>query len=99
MIINFFGFREGTKALNVNGDKEGREEDWELEELPRDEAKPYRGVATRMNFLGLDCPHIQFAIKDCQTDMGTPTRGSWKRAKKMGMCIQPHEISARVMIS
>ena len=66
-----------------NGDKEDREEDWELDDMDRDEAKDYRGVAARLNFMSLDCPDLQFPIKDAQKDMGNPKRGSWKRVKKI----------------
>ena len=40
LLLQGFGFEEGkTKALNYNGEKDWREEeDWELEEVGRDEA-------------------------------------------------------------
>ena len=58
-----------------------------MEEMDREGARSYRGVAARMNFMGLDCPNLQFAIKDCQRDMGSPKLGSWKRIKKLGRYI------------
>ena len=51
--------------------------------MSREEAKEYRGVAARLNFMSLDCPDLQFPIKDAQKDMGSPKRGSWKRIKKV----------------
>ena len=82
-MFGFEGFEEGGKGLVHNGDKEEREEEWELEDMGREEAKEYRGVAARLNFLSLDCPDLQFPIKDAQRDMGSPKRGSWKRIKKI----------------
>jgi len=54
-----------------------------LEELEGKEATEFRGLAARMNFLSLDCPDLQFVIKQCSREMARPTYGSWKRMKKV----------------
>jgi hypothetical protein len=36
-----------------------------------------------MNYLGLDCPDLQFPVKQCSREMSNPTKGSWKLAKKI----------------
>ena len=51
--------------------------------MTREEAKDYRGVAARLNFMSLDCPDLQFPIKEAQKDMGNPKRGLWKRITKV----------------
>jgi hypothetical protein len=54
-----------------------------LEELERGETTIYRGVAARLNFMSLDCPDLQFPIKQCSRDMAKPKRGSWKKVKRI----------------
>ena len=83
MIMDHFGFEEGSRALSCNGDKKEVEEDWELEELGKPEATIFRGMAARMNFLSQDCPDLQYAIKPGSRDMATPKRGSWTGMKKV----------------
>ena len=60
------------------------------EELDRAEAKSFRGVAARLNFLGLDSPDLQFQNKDSQKDMGKPMVGSWRKLKKVGRYLINH---------
>ena len=43
----------------------------------------FRGLAATLNFLSLDSPDLQFPIKQCSRDMGTPKRGSFKGLKRM----------------
>jgi hypothetical protein len=57
--------------------------DWEAEDLGKEEATVFRGLAARMNFLSLDCPDLQFPVKQCSKEMAQPKRGSWKRMKKI----------------
>ena len=52
------------------------------EPLGRQEAKIFRGLAARINFLSLDCPDLQFPNKQNSREMVIPTRGSWKGMKK-----------------
>ena len=54
MILEYFGFEEGSKGLAVNGDKEDKVEAWDDELLERAEAKEFRGLAARLNFLSLE---------------------------------------------
>ena len=51
--------------------------------LGKAEAKEFRGLAARLNFMSLDCPDIQFPIEQSSRDMGSPTVGSWKNVKKV----------------
>ena len=60
----------------VNGDDE---------ELDKVEAKAYRGLVARLNFLDQDCPDLQFPVKQVSREMANPVRGSWKRLKKVCM--------------
>ena len=69
--------------MTYNGDKDTKEEDWEWEPLPKEEATLFRALAARMNYLSQDCPDLQFPIKQCSRDMASPRRVSWKKMKKI----------------
>ena len=43
----------------------------------------FRGLATRVNFLSLDCPDLQFSGKAASREMAKPTLGSWKFLTKL----------------
>ena len=60
LILEHFGLDQGCKNLSYNGDKDTKEEDWELEPLGKDEASSFRALAARMNYLRQDCPDLQF---------------------------------------
>ena len=51
--------------------------------LPDEEAKTYRGLAARLNYLSADCPDLQVQIKESSIAMPKPTRGSWRLIKKV----------------
>eukprot|EP00973_Karenia_brevis_P021738 2989052-Karenia_brevis.AAC.1 len=61
----------------VNGDKEDVVEKWEEEFLGKKESTEFRGLAARLNFMSLDWPELQFAIKQCSRDMANPKVVSW----------------------
>ena len=61
---------------------EAMDEESALIELCKAEAKEYRGLAARFNFLSLDCPDLQFPIKRSSREMARPTNGSWNELKK-----------------
>ena len=60
-----------------------RRRKWEEVLLEKDEATVFRGVAARANFLSLDCPDLQFPVKQMSREMAKPMVGSWKRMKKI----------------
>jgi hypothetical protein len=60
-----------------------KEEEGDDEELSKEEAKIYRGLAARLNFMSQDCPDLQFPIKPCSREMAKPTKGSWRHLKKV----------------
>eukprot|EP00973_Karenia_brevis_P048851 6776461-Karenia_brevis.AAC.1 len=80
---SIFGFNEKTKPIGVNGDSEDKVEEWEEEYLGKAEAKEYRGLAARLNFMSMDWPELQFAIKQCSRDMANPKVISWRALKRV----------------
>ena len=83
MILEYFGFEEGTRALSVSGDKDVKFEEGDDELLGKKETKIYRGLAARLNCLSQDCPDLQHGSKAPSKEMSNPTRGSWKQMKKV----------------
>ena len=84
LIMEHFGFDDESSHLVFNGEKDWRKEEaWEEEELPAEEATVFRAVAARANFLNLDCPDLQFPVKQMSREMAKPMVGSWKRMKKI----------------
>eukprot|EP00973_Karenia_brevis_P004741 651360-Karenia_brevis.AAC.1 len=69
---SIFGFNERTRPCLLNSDKEDKVEEWEEEFLGKNEATEYRGLAARLNFMSLDWPELQFAIKQCSRDIAKP---------------------------
>ena len=81
--MEHFGFKEGSRALKSNGEKDLVDKEGEAEDLDPKETTIFRGLAARVNFLSLDCPDLQFPVKVCSREMADPTRGSWKSLKKI----------------
>ena len=83
MIWEYFGFDESTRSLVSNGDKGHKEDEGDAEPLENEEPTRFRGLAASANFLSLDCPDLQFPVKEVCREMANPTQGSWKRMKKI----------------
>ena len=84
MILEYFGFDDGkTRRLSVNGDDEDKPSEWGSEELDPDQGKIFRGLAARANFLCLDCPDLQFPVKQVTREMARPVNDSWTKIKKL----------------
>ena len=70
-VLEQFGLGPESKGLKVTGGhEEEKEDDYELE--PK-EAKQFRGVAARGNYLAQDCPDIQYAAKEICRGMAKPS--------------------------
>eukprot|EP00973_Karenia_brevis_P043032 5957868-Karenia_brevis.AAC.1 len=76
-LVEYFGSDEGSKVLAGNGEREDKEEEeWEGKELDKEDFKELKGLVARINFMTLDCPDLQFVIKECSREMSKPTWGS-----------------------
>jgi len=80
-LLEQFGLDESSKVLTTNGSKEEEAGDDEL--LEAEEAKPYRRGAATLNYLGQDCPDISFGTKEACRGMAVPTRGDYRRLKRV----------------
>ena len=52
--------------------------------LNKEDAKVFRGVAARLNFLGPDRPDMRYAIKEAARCMAIPRQCDWPLLKKIG---------------
>ena len=62
---------------------EGKAED-EEEEMSREDAKAYRGIAARLNYLSPDRMDIGYAVKEAARNMARPMVGDWAKLKRIG---------------
>ena len=62
------------------------DEQEEVDETPLDksDAKLFRGVAARLNYMGPDRPDMQYAIKESSRCMANPRQCDWRLLKKLG---------------
>ena len=84
VILKEFGFDENTKGAIMAGCKEDYGEGVDGgEELGSSEAKSFRGLAARMNYVGVDMPDIQYPVKEVCRMMATPRTTSWLPLKRI----------------
>ena len=49
----------------------------------RGEAKEFRSMVARLNYLAQDVPDLQYPAKEVSREMAKPKRGAWTRLKKV----------------
>ena len=80
IIVAEMGLNTDSKGLDVPFERkvveEGYVEEDEGDLLDPIEAKRFRGLAARANYLSLDCPDIQHAAKEISRSWATPRTGS-----------------------
>ena len=52
--------------------------------LGPDDARTYRGVAARLNYISPDRPDIAYAVKEAARDMSSPRESSLRKLRKIG---------------
>ena len=60
-----------------------QEEDGDDQQLAGEDLAKYRSVTATANFIAQDRPDVRFAVKELCRDMAKPTRGSWRKMKKL----------------
>ena len=84
VIVKEFGFDENTKGAVTAGSKEDYGDELDCgDELGKSEAKSFRSLAARMNFVAVDMPDIQFSVKEVCRLMATPRTTSWVPLKRI----------------
>ena len=82
VLIEFFGFSGTSAAAAFNGDKEKLEDAEDKVDMDRAEAKQFRGLVARTNYLSQDAPDLQYRSKEISREMANPKRGAQRRLKK-----------------
>ena len=83
LLISGMGL-EGAKAVTAPGEDEKQwEEEENAVELNPAEARVFRSHAARINYLAQDRPDLQYCAKEVCRAMATPTRGAWKKLKRI----------------
>ena len=49
-----------------------------------EEARLFRGIAARLNYIGPDRPDVQFAVKEAPRLMSLPRKCDWRILRKIG---------------
>ena len=82
LLIAEFGLDENSNGVDCPG---VRETDGDNDEDPLDEveAKRFRGMAARANYLAADRPDIQYAAKEACRKMSAPSRKDWGKLKRI----------------
>ena len=71
-------YTHSTHSYDENGN------DQEDEALGAQDAKAFRGLAARLNYLGQDRPDLQFAAKEVSRRMARPSSKDWALLKHVG---------------
>ena len=75
----------GAKAVSTPGEEvKPHEKEDNAEVLNQKDAHEYRGLAARANYLAMDRPDIQYAVKEICRSMAVPTVGAKKNMKSLG---------------
>ena len=63
ILSDYFGFTRESGPVLYNGDRERREEPEDDVEMDRKEAKEFRGLTARLNYVAQDAPGLQYRAK------------------------------------
>jgi hypothetical protein len=64
-------------------DEKDRDQETGDEELPTQNQTQFRMLAARANYLAMDRPDIQYAIKEICRGMATPRKRHWRMLKRL----------------
>jgi hypothetical protein len=75
---------EKAKGVDTPGeDLKKYEEDEDAVKLDGIHATKFRSLAARANYLAMDRPDIQYSVKELCREMSSPSRGAWKKLKRL----------------
>ncbi len=76
---------DGARSVSTPGSREDEKADEDKKKpLDANKATRFRQIAARANYLSMDRPDAQYAIKEICRDMSSPTENSWGRLKRLG---------------
>ena len=72
-----------AKGLSCPAAEEIKRED-DYKQLNAEYSTQYKSIVARANYLSIDRPDIQFAVKKLATAMSSPTNRNWQELKRLG---------------
>ena len=88
LIMEQLGTDKGKSVITPGIDDDKDEDKEDEEKLAGEEASKYRGVAARCNYLAMDRPDIQYAVKEVCRDMSNPMKKSIKKLRRIGQYLK-----------
>ena len=79
--------KDGARTTTTPGNSQTKDED-EEKELVGEQATQYRALAARCNYLSMDRPDMQFAVKEACREMAKPTVSAWSRLERIGQYLK-----------
>eukprot|EP00973_Karenia_brevis_P081866 11349902-Karenia_brevis.AAC.1 len=89
IIIEQLGLKEGKEVSTPGVDQEPLTAN-STEKLNTEQTTRYKSIVARANFLALDRPEIQFAVKECAKSMSQPTMHDMAKLKRLGRFLKGH---------
>ena len=83
LIVATLNMSEAKGVTSPGEDPKPWREEEEAELLGPAQAKEYRTLAARANYLALDRPDIQYAVKECCRGMAAPVVGDRRKLKRL----------------
>ena len=83
LVLQELGLGSESKGLALTGAKENINNEQDGVLLDVAEAKRFRALAARLNYMAQDAPDVQYACKEICADMAAPRASSWGRMKSL----------------
>ena len=77
----------GARTLSTPGVNPGNEDE-EDQELEGENVMKFSSLAARCNYLSLDRPDLQYAVKEICREMAKPTKGSWTKLQRIAQFLK-----------
>ena len=87
IIISKLGYGKETNGVVTPGEKSDNQDirrEGDEDEMNKEDAKMYRALVARANYLAQDRTDIAFAVKELCRNMSSPRQGDWKALKRLG---------------
>ena len=84
LVVSGLGLEQAKGAVTPGEDSRGWNEEEEDKKLEAGEAREYRGLAARSNYLALDRPDIQYSTKEVCRGMSSPSEADKRRLRRLG---------------
>ena len=94
-IIEDLGLK-GASPVTTPIIRKGAGQEENTEELTKEEAKRFRGIAARINYIALDRADLQYAAKEVCRKMSKPVMADWDTLKRIGRYLL-HRPRAKLM--